>query len=293
MSPTATRPFIASALFAALAAALPGGARAETYQTCTGFITSVPAVIGTQGVWCLRQNLATAIGTGNAITITANNVTLDCNHMKIGGLSAGPGTQATGIRADDRTNVTIRNCNLRGFYDGVALLGAGSGHLVEDNRLGGTTHFGIQVSGEGSVVRRNEVVDPGGSSVAGDAYAIKTNGTVDIIGNSISGVTGSAGFDGYAVGIYTDNNLGGRIHDNGVRNLIASGGAVPLGIYNLNNLGLSIRDNDLNAGPSPAGTGIHCTDATTSVRGNNLVGFALAFEGFPGCNDDGGNTARN
>src|SRR5690606_35329103 len=79
-------------------------AAAESFDNCSGFIDSVPAVIATQGVWCLRGNLATNIGSGgsSAITIAANNVTIDCNHFKLGGLAAGNGSQADGIHASDR-----------------------------------------------------------------------------------------------------------------------------------------------------------------------------------------------
>ncbi len=67
---------------------------AESYDNCTGFIDSVPATITTQGTWCLRKNLATNITTGNAITIATNNVTIDCNDFKIGGLAAGSASRA-------------------------------------------------------------------------------------------------------------------------------------------------------------------------------------------------------
>src|SRR6185369_16529682 len=69
---------------------------AESYDNCTGFITSLPAVVTTQGTWCLKQDLATAITSGNAITINTGNVTIDCNDFKLGGMSAGLATQAIG-----------------------------------------------------------------------------------------------------------------------------------------------------------------------------------------------------
>jgi hypothetical protein len=69
--------------------------RAETLN-CTS-ITSLPATINTQGVFCLTGNLGTNISSGNAIYITANNVTLDLNGWKVGGQAAGTGTDAYGI----------------------------------------------------------------------------------------------------------------------------------------------------------------------------------------------------
>lgn len=51
--------------------------QAETL-ICTP-ITSLPATIVTQGVYGVTGNLATARNSGNAIEITANNVTPDLN----------------------------------------------------------------------------------------------------------------------------------------------------------------------------------------------------------------------
>src|SRR6266571_814513 len=91
-------------------------ARAETVN-CTA-ITSLPAVITVQGIYCFTGDLATGITSGNAIDIQTNNVVLDLNGFKLGGLAAGPGTQASGIHAFDRQNLTIKNGTVRGFLTG-------------------------------------------------------------------------------------------------------------------------------------------------------------------------------
>src|SRR4249920_1444376 len=79
---------------------------AQSYDNCTGFITSLPATISTQGTWCLKQDLATAVTTGSAILINTNNVTIDCNDFKLGGLGAGLATLANGIYSLNRVNAT-------------------------------------------------------------------------------------------------------------------------------------------------------------------------------------------
>src|SRR5690606_28675588 len=49
---------------------VPHAARAaQSYDTCTGFIDSLPATINSQGTWCLRGNVSTAITSGNAIEV--------------------------------------------------------------------------------------------------------------------------------------------------------------------------------------------------------------------------------
>src|ERR1051325_6278239 len=79
---------------------------AETVN-CTA-ITGLPAVISTQGVYCLTRTLSTDITEGTAITIISNNVVLDLNGFTVAG-GAGLGTLAVGIGAFDARNVTIRN----------------------------------------------------------------------------------------------------------------------------------------------------------------------------------------
>jgi parallel beta-helix repeat protein len=170
-----TRPVFLALLIPLLACAT-SRVNAETVHSCTGFIDSLPAHISTQGVWCLRRNLATNISSGAAILIDTNNVTLDCNEFKIGGLSAGNSTLTSGIQAADRINVTVRNCSIRGFFTGIDLR-LGSGHLVEHNRLDNNLYAGIFVSGENSLVRGNSVLDTGAAG-SGHAVGIRAYGHI-------------------------------------------------------------------------------------------------------------------
>ena len=155
-------------------AAAPTGA--ET-KNCTA-IGAVPAVISTQGVYCFTQDLSTPIGSGNAIEILTSNVVLDLNGYKLGGLAAGLGTQASGIRADNLQNITIKNGTVRGFMRGIEINDTGSsqGHVVERIRADQNTFVGIVVQGADNVIRNNLVVGTGGSTVlattSGNAFGI-------------------------------------------------------------------------------------------------------------------------
>ena len=211
-------PLIVLALLGSLAA---GPVRAaEDYDNCTGFITSLPASITTQGVWCLDRNLNTAISSGTAIFIATNNVTLDCNDFKVGGLAAGAASTANGIAASSRQNITIRNCNVRGFEDGISL--DGGGHVVEDNRLDSNLRRGIQVfdvDGK-SVVRRNLVSDTGGQT--GGAIAIGIFAVGDVIDNTVAGVHAEAPST-TVYGIQLNGGaLGFEIRGNTVRGVVAN-----------------------------------------------------------------------
>lgn len=180
----------AGMLLGALSMASGAAEAAQGYDNCTGFIDSLPATITTQGTWCLRKDLSTGITSGNAITIATNNVTLDCNDFKVGGLVAGDGSKARGIFAAQRQNATIRNCTIRGFDFGV-YVDSGDGHLVEDNLIDNSLSLGIYFyrvgpSG-GSVIRRNRIVDTGGSPDRSNTYGISaTNALVE--DNLVAGV---------------------------------------------------------------------------------------------------------
>lgn len=255
------------------ASGLVAQARAETYQTCTGFIDSVPAVITGQGTWCLRGDLSTAQTSGAAIRIDTNNVTIDCNDFKIGGLAAGAATAADGIMAYNRLNITVRNCNVRGFRRGISLNGAG--HVVEDNRLDGNLFVGLEASGDTQhVVRRNIVLDTGGATDGlNTTYGIFSSGAV--IDNIVDGVDPVHGK--HVTGIRAMAASGQVIRGNVIRNLRPRNGGTANGISPIG--GAIIQDNLVIAwlpyGPSHfPGDGIR---NGTVCTGNVVYGFATPF----------------
>jgi parallel beta-helix repeat protein len=262
-----------------LAAVLLGGptgeaSAAESYDNCTGFIDSLPATISTQGTWCLSKHLGTNVSGGDAITIATNNVTLDCNHFRIGGLAAGTGTLTNGIRAASRNNITIRNCSIRGFLLGI-YFSSGGGHLVENNSLDGNTRYGIYVTSAGSTIRNNTVIDTGGSTASlGVAFGIYAASGVDVLNNTVNGVA-STGTNSDARGIQTDNNGSGSVNGNRVRGLAPTGIGAHHGIYATFSGRSIIRDNDVQGpGPSAAGSiGVRCQNNLATARNNVISGF--------------------
>src|SRR5690606_34221996 len=236
----------------------PGGARAaESYDNCSGFITSLPAVVSSQGVWCLRKDLSTGIGSGNAITIATNNVTIDCNGFRVGGLAAGPASTARGIQAQGRSNLSVRHCNIRGFRVAIEFDG-GAGHLVEHNRLDSNLYAGIDIteSARNVTVRNNSIYDTGGAPGLVRVIAISGyNGTVE--GNTVSGVysntpsTLSLG----PMGIFWRGH-GSVIRDNHVSNLdSANGNNLVAGIITTGG-SIVIEDNVVLAGAPGVGYGL-------------------------------------
>lgn len=270
-----------------LAALSSGPARAAAgYDACTGFITTVPTTITSQGTWCLKADVATNVTSGAAITVANNNVTIDCNDFKVGGLSAGPATMTVGIQSQNRINTTVRNCNVRGFLAGILIDGNGSGHLVENNRLDGNTFGGIVVQGDGAQVRGNRVFDTGWGSLPAHAAAIGvTGGSVDVQDNVVYNVQATVGDGGDAYGVLVQGLSFGRISGNNVRYLVPDTGGTGYGVKLDGNLHVAVHDNHV--ANDDTGTGIACEAGSAIVRDNYLQGLDEAVEAT--CQDEGGN----
>ncbi|HEY0661002.1 MAG TPA: right-handed parallel beta-helix repeat-containing protein [Lysobacter sp.] len=279
-------PFLLSLLFLlSMAVSLPAARAAASYDNCTGFVTTLPATIATQGVWCLKQDLSTAITSGNAIAITANNVTLDCNGFKLGGLAAGAASTATGI-GSSRLNLTIRNCSVRGFRRGISLVGVDSGgHLVEDNRLDGNLHTGIQVGGERNRVQRNVVVNTGGAPGQAFSYGIEAN--ADVVDNTVSGVFATA-VNTQPTGVRVLGD-GSEVRGNRVRGLLVAGTGAAIGI-DVDGSHQVIDGNRISALVATPGRGIAGNGtANTFCTGNTVANFTLPLDN---CDDVGGNASH-
>jgi len=243
---------------------------AQSYDNCVGFIESVPAVITTQGVWCLRADVSTAISTGSAIQVNTNNVTIDCNDFKLGGLAAGDATQAFGIYATSRSNITITNCNVRGFYYGIHTAG-GFGNRAISNILDGNTYLGIWLGSEGSTIRGNTVTDTGGSTATTNAaYGIASWFGVDIIDNTVNSVFSVGGIS-ESFGIAAYNGSGASITGNRVRGVVAGATAYSIAAYTPST---AIERNQVFG--DTTGTGIFCNTNSSTAVGNLISRVATS-----------------
>lgn len=273
-------------LVLALLAAPSLASAAESYDNCTGVISSLPTVISTQGTWCMEADLSTSITSGNAIAINTDNVTIDCNDFKLDGSGAGTGTATVGISGSNRFNAIVRHCHVKGFYQALRLSGTGGGHVVEDNLAEDNTYFGLNVQGDGSIVRRNRVFDTGGSTVSAPAYGIYSSLSVDVLDNTVANVTPRAGGNGSAFGIYTLSNASGSLSGNRIRGLTKDGTGQNRGIYNDSSGRVTIANNDLVAVGGTGTLGLRCANSNGSAKNNVINGYVT---GFSGCSTDGGN----
>jgi hypothetical protein len=263
---------------------------AESYGNCTSVITTLPVIIGTSGTWCLEQNLPFATNSGAAITIEASDVTLDCNDFNLDGSAAGINSQAYGITANGHFNLTIRHCNVRGFFVGVNFINGGS-HLVEQNRFDGNTYLAISVDGVGSIVQNNRVFNTGGSLNNPAAIGIAGNYGTNFLDNTVSGVVARSGGGGNAYGISTTASQAGSISRNRVRGVVKDGPGTAYAIanYNYGNGPLILRGNDLVGDGNAGSTGIWCAGANCHAKDNVISGFGTALSN---CGNNGGNVIK-
>lgn len=275
-------------LLAALALLpVPGPARAaESYDACTASITTFPATISTPGTYCLDASHALSLASGSAIAINASHVTLDCNGFMLDNRTAGPSTTAIGVSSTDRYNIVVRHCDIRGFLMGLRMYGPTGGHVIEDNRFLQNTYIGLNVHGNGSVVRRNLVLDTGTTTSADFAVGIYTANSVDITENLVSGVFARIGGNGNAYGIFTEANPSGNITANRIRGLTRQGGGSVWGNCNSNSGRITIADNDLVSLSPTNAYGLRCQNNQGSSTGNIINGF---IAGHINCSPDGGN----
>jgi hypothetical protein len=161
-------------------------------------IYELPWTITASGSYCLVRNLS--VSAGDAITIEADDVTLDLKGFKLGGGAAGSGTEANGVHARDRSNITVRHGNIRGFFRAVFLedtsgsFVSSEGHVVEAIRADENTHAGIHVQGRGNIVRGCQVMSTTGTTVFGDdaeTFGIRAEGPdTRILGNDVTDTVG-------------------------------------------------------------------------------------------------------
>jgi parallel beta-helix repeat protein len=266
-------------LFLALCLFLPfsNSVRAETTE-CTA-ITSLPYTITTQGIYCLTSDLSTSMASGNAISINTNNVVIDLNGHKLGGQAAGSGTDAYGIYAFQRKNITIRNGTIRGFNMGILLADnspftTSQGHVIEDIRADMNAYEGIWVYGRGNIIRNNQVVDTGGSTHSNDAIGIAAFGPGNrVLNNDVYEIKEQSTSGAY--GIYIQTGDGSVVMNNRVGNQ-AFGTGSSYGIYIGSSLRVIVKSNTI----SKMEEGISFYSGATGLYGDNLAsGCTTPFTG--------------
>jgi hypothetical protein len=117
-------------------------------------ITSLPFIINNPGFYYFGGNLSINLtGSNAAITVNANNVTLDLMGFGLTNTQNPSGYDAFGIRMDGRDSVEIRNGTIVGFTEGVWESSAsGADHRLINLRLN-TCSDAIYLRGSNHLVK--------------------------------------------------------------------------------------------------------------------------------------------
>jgi hypothetical protein len=118
-------------------------------------ITSVPYLINLPGFYFLSGNYSHSGTSGAAITINADDVTLDLMGFSL--THTGDFGTSMGIGINGRSNVEIRNGTVRGFNDGIIVIVApgqlGENHRVINVRTIGNNSSGIALQGRNFLIK--------------------------------------------------------------------------------------------------------------------------------------------
>ena len=278
MSAYLPRSAFTAALLAAALSPLPAVA-GKSHGSCTGVIDSLPAFVktGEAGTWCLRDDLAISELSGEGIQVTANNIVIDCNGHRIENVL--PDNEAEGVLGTGR-NLTVRDCDIRGFETGVH--SSGEGLLVEDSRFSSLGYTAVQSFGAGSTIRRNHIRGIGDSaSNAGIAIGIIAHYGTDVLDNTIDTLTPRPDSVGRAEirGIWMFGAVGSVIAGNRISGMVPNGPGTIWGIHVDQSDPVYVRDNIVVGIPGRQDTaGIRCGGGETHTGGNILNGFGYRID---------------
>jgi len=118
----------------------------------------------TSGVMLVNVDTTLTEDHTGQIVINADSVTLDCAGHRVTGVAAG-----SGIEIQNRTGVTVRNCDVSGFRNGI-YLGGSSGNTIEKNHVHdntmGALPAGIAVwDSSGNTFSHNTATDNGSDGI--------------------------------------------------------------------------------------------------------------------------------
>jgi hypothetical protein len=146
--------------------------------------SNIPMTITTSGSYYLAENV-TLSGTGHAITVNVNNVTIDLCGFTMTGTDA---ASSYGIYMNGRNNVEIRNGTIRDFNSGIyENSSSGQNYRILGIRVLSCQIQGIFLQGSDNCQVRDCAVADGGTitDATGSAYAIYVTNNSIVSGNTV------------------------------------------------------------------------------------------------------------
>jgi parallel beta-helix repeat protein len=168
------------------------------------------------------------------ITIGQDGIELDCNGKRIIGVGRG-----TGIELIGRRQVTIRNCDVQDFNNGISVEDS-AGNLFVQNTVSGSRNDGVHiVRSAGNIIEMAWAKENGD-----DGFDFETTTASVVVSSEASRNTGN----GFIVGLSSVGNLfvGTIIHGNGGRGLRvrqASSDSLFMQNFSCNNASTDVEEN--------------------------------------------------
>ncbi|MEK6824220.1 MAG: right-handed parallel beta-helix repeat-containing protein, partial [Nanoarchaeota archaeon] len=143
---------------------LSAGTVQADHVSCGGYISD--STVLDSGLNC----------TGNGLIINASNIVLDCNGHTI----QGNNYVGTGIYNPGFQDVTIKNCVIQSFSNGLYLQDSNSStlqNIIANNNRGGIT-YGLYISGSNNVLQNITANNNFGGTYSYGLYVIGSNNTL-------------------------------------------------------------------------------------------------------------------
>jgi hypothetical protein len=258
---------------------------------------AVSAVIAACGSVAASDVLAGDIsGAGTCLTVTADNVEIDCLGFTIE-YKTGGGVNGFGITASYRANITIRNCNIiagssaGAFGHALQLLNITNMTLVNSNiSTNGTfANFGMNVTNSTNFTVFNNSILASSSTTTAGSFGMQFSGSrlINVTSNRIFTYFDDSNF---GVSLQTVN------HTLVANNLVRTGNlSSNFGIFVQNMLNVTIIDNDIVTTGDFSNFGILASTTASlefgnvSISGNNITtwtsessNFGIDIEGLNG-----------
>lgn len=225
----------------------------DTLQSCQngGFVNGE--------TYYLTQSITDSAGT--CMTIDAPNVVLDCLDNTIDGTDSGDAIYVNAVE-----NVTIQNCKIQQFEDGVEMFGAANGYIIQNNNITDVTDDGVYISttADNGLIYNNYIADNIGSGDTGIYLSGSDNNNV-----SFNTLTNNY----YSSLLQGNGAIGNVYHDN-----IVDGTYISLYLDSMDNA--HVFDNQLIGTPSYGvyiGGGDGHTIQNNQVNGSSVAAFYFAF----------------
>jgi hypothetical protein len=276
----------------------PPGAPAPTMKTLAQIeprtpISIAPFTISVAGSYYLTTNVT--VSSGDAITITANNVTLDLNGFTIASTAASAAGYAINL-SGGRTTVTIANGNISsgvtntaagvfgggGFSYGIYYSGSAPANVrVKNVSVAGVLYTGIYLyTGNSTVVEGCTVNVAGSYGIYADSVADATAlncGSYGIIAGTALNCKGSVVGSGTGLNATTANNCYGSSSGSGT-GLYAAAAATSCYGFSSAGTGLYAATIAIGCqGVSSTGTGLVAWFANT-CWGQGVPGYTITYK---------------